>query len=77
MAIISAFRGLRPAKDLASRVASLPYDVLNSAEARALADKNPILFLHITKAEVDLPEGTDIHSEKFIKAADNLFYFPR
>ncbi|HCL84169.1 MAG TPA: DUF1015 domain-containing protein [Chitinophagaceae bacterium] len=76
MAIISAFRALRPAKDLASRVASLPYDVLNSDEARVLADKNPYSFLHITKAEIDLPEGTDIHSEKvYHKAADNLFIF--
>ncbi len=76
MAIISAFRALRPAKELASRVASLPYDVLNSAEARILADKNPYSFLHITKAEIDLPEGTDIHSEKvYHKAADNLFIF--
>ena len=76
MAIISAFRALRPAKDLASRVASLPYDVLNSDEARVLADKNPYSFLHITKAEIDLPEGTDIHSMKvYHKAADNLFIF--
>ena len=44
MAIISAFRALRPAKDLASHVASLPYDVLNSAEARAVAEKNPYSF---------------------------------
>ena len=56
MAIISAFRALRPAKDLAARVASLPYDVLNSAEARTVAEKNPYSFLHITKAEIDLPE---------------------
>jgi uncharacterized protein (DUF1015 family) len=76
MAIISAFRALRPAKDLASRVASLPYDVLNSSEARVLAENNPYSFLHITKAEIDLPEGTDIHSEKvYHKAADNLFIF--
>ena len=76
MAIISAFRGLRPAKELASRVASLPYDVLNSAEARIVAGNNPYSFLHITKAEIDLPEGTDIHSEKvYHKAADNLFIF--
>jgi uncharacterized protein (DUF1015 family) len=76
MAIISAFRALRPAKDLASRVASLPYDVLNSVEARAVADKNPYSFLHITKAEIDLPEETDVHSEKvYHKAADNLFIF--
>ena len=76
MAIISAFRALRPTKELAPRVASLPYDVLNSAEARVVADKNPYSFLHITKAEIDLPEGTDIHSEKvYHKAADNLFIF--
>lgn len=76
MAIISAFRGLRPAKELASRVASLPYDVLNSAEARIVAGNNPYSFLHITKAEIDLPEETDIHSDKvYHKAADNLFIF--
>ncbi len=76
MAIISAFRGLRPAKNLASRVASLPYDVLNSSEARTVAGNNPYSFLHITKAEIDLPEGTDIHSERvYHKAADNLFIF--
>ena len=76
MAIISAFRALRPSKDLAPLVASVPYDVLNSQEARVLADKNPYSFLHITKAEVDLPEGTDTHSEKvYEKAAENLHKF--
>ena len=76
MAIISAFRALRPAKELAPRVASFPYDVLNSAEARVVADNNPYSFLHITKAEIDLPEDTDLHSEKvYLKAADNLFIF--
>jgi uncharacterized protein (DUF1015 family) len=76
MAIISAFRALRPTNELASLVASLPYDVLSSAEARIVADKNPYSFLHITKSEIDLPEETDIHSEKvYHKAADNLFIF--
>jgi uncharacterized protein (DUF1015 family) len=76
MAIIKAFRALRPAKDLASRVASLPYDVLTSAEARVAADNNPYSFLHITKAEIDLPENTDVHSDRvYHKAADNLFIF--
>jgi len=76
MAIISAFRALRPANELASLVASVPYDVVNSAEARIAADKNPYSFLHITKAEIDLPEGMDTHSEKvYLKAADNLFIF--
>lgn len=76
MAKISPFRALRPAKDLAVLVASLPYDVLNSEEARVVADKNPYSFLHITKAEIDLPEGTDSHSDKvYHKAADNLYIF--
>ncbi len=76
MAIISAFRALRPTRELAPRVASLPYDVLNSAEARVVADHNPYSFLHITKAEIDLPESTDIHSDRvYHKAADNLFIF--
>jgi uncharacterized protein (DUF1015 family) len=76
MAIISPFRALRPQPALAAKLASLPYDVLNSAEARILADNNPWSFLHITKAEIDLPEDTDIHSEKvYHKAADNLFIF--
>ena len=76
MAIISPFRALRPQPALASKVASLPYDVLNSAEARITAGDNPYSFLHITKAEIDLPEGTDIHSEKvYRKAADNLSIF--
>ncbi len=76
MAIISAFRALRPAKELASLVASVPYDVVNSAEARVLAEKNPYSFLHITKAEIDLPEETDVHSDKvYHKAADNLINF--
>jgi uncharacterized protein (DUF1015 family) len=76
MAIISPFRSLRPSRELAPRVASLPYDVLNSAEARVVADNNPYSFLHITKAEIDLPEGTDIHNDRvYHKAADNLFIF--
>ncbi|HEY4156261.1 MAG TPA: DUF1015 family protein, partial [Puia sp.] len=76
MAIISPFRALRPQPALASKVASPPYDVLNSGEAKASAGGNPYSFLHITKAEIDLPEGTDIHSEKvYRKAEDNLFIF--
>ncbi len=76
MAIISPFRALRPAKEFAAKVASLPYDVLSSAEARVLAEKNPYSFLHITKAEIDLPEETDVHSERvYHKAADNLFIY--
>ena len=76
MAIISAFRALRPSKELSPRVASLPYDVLSSAEARVAAGDNPYSFLHITKAEIDLPETTDVHSDRvYHKASDNLLIF--
>ena len=76
MAIISPFRALRPAEGLAQRIASPPYDVLNSAEARTLAGNNPYSFLHITKSEIDLPEHIDSHSDAvYHKAADNLFIF--
>lgn len=69
MAIISPFRALRPTKELAPRVASRPYDVLNSAEARVEAKNNEHSFLHITKAEIDLPETIDVHSDEVYKQA--------
>ncbi|MDP4212144.1 MAG: DUF1015 family protein [Bacteroidota bacterium] len=76
MAIISPFRALRPQPAFAAQVASPPYDVLNSAEAKFAAGNNPYSFLHITKAEIDLPDETDTHSEKvYRKAKDNLFIF--
>lgn len=76
MAIIQPFRALRPALSLASRVASRPYDVLNSQEARIEAFGNPDTFLHITKSEIDLPEDIDTHSQQvYAKAAENLRAF--
>ncbi len=54
MAKISPFKGLRPAAELAPKVASKPYDVLSSAEAKIEAQGNPYSFLHITKSEIDL-----------------------
>lgn len=63
MAIIKPFQALRPKKELADKVASRPYDVLNSTEAKEEAKGNPYSFLHVTKAEIDLPEGTDTHSQ--------------
>lgn len=73
MAIIKPFRALRPKPELAQQVASRPYDVLNSAEAKVEAGDNPFSFLHITKSEIDLPETTDIHSDRvYYKAKDNL-----
>lgn len=76
MAIISPFRALRPQPELAAKVASRPYDVLNSAEAKIEATNNPDSFLHITKSEIDLPESMDIHSgEVYEKAKENLQEF--
>lgn len=76
MAIIAPFNALRPQAQYAKQVASQPYDVLNSKEAKVQAMGNPYSFLHITKAEIDLPENTDIHSaEVYEKAKDNLDAF--
>jgi uncharacterized protein (DUF1015 family) len=58
MAIISPFKAIRPNPDFAKQVASPPYDVLNSAEARIAVQGNPLSFLHVTKSEVDLPADT-------------------
>jgi uncharacterized protein (DUF1015 family) len=76
MAIISPFRALRPAKEIAPRLASRPYDVLNSSEAREEAKNNEFSFLHITKSEIDLPESVDVHSQDvYEKAKENLLRF--
>lgn len=74
MAIIKPFAAVRPSPDLAMYVASLPYDVMNTEEARKMADGNKHSFLHVSRAEVDLPEGTDEHSaEVYEKARDNFY----
>jgi uncharacterized protein (DUF1015 family) len=73
---IAPFNALRPEPQLAKQVASRPYDVLNSKEAKIEAQGNPNSFLHITKSEIDLPEQTDIHSDLVYKtAAENLTAF--
>ena len=73
MASISPFKALRPNEKMASLVASRPYDVLNSEEARAEAKDNPDSFLHVTKSEIDLPENIDVHSTVvYEKAKENL-----
>ena len=73
MAIIKPFFALRPKEELAAQVASRPYDVLNSEEARSEANGNPVSFLHVTKSEIDLPAGINIHSpEVYTKAKENL-----
>ncbi len=76
MVTIAPFNALRPQAQYAKQVASPPYDVLNSREAKEAAVGNPYSFLHITKSEIDLPEGTDIHSQEvYKKAKDNLNAF--
>ena len=76
MVTISPFKALRPAAELAKQVASRPYDVLNSKEAKTEAQGNNVSFLHITKSEIDLPETVDIHApEVYEKAKENLDAF--
>ena len=76
MAIIKPFQSIRPKAELAQQVASRPYDVLTSEEAGTEAMNNPFSFLHVTKSEIDLPAGTDVHSaEVYEKAKENLQQF--
>ncbi|WP_456443794.1 DUF1015 domain-containing protein [Caldithrix abyssi] len=76
MAIIKPFKGLRPKKELAEKVASPPYDVLSSEEAREMAKDNPFSFLHINKPEIDLPPETNIYDEAvYQKGKENLDRF--
>jgi uncharacterized protein (DUF1015 family) len=73
MAIIKPFKALRPHNQYAAQVASKPYDVLNSEEARKEVGDNLLSFLHVTKSEIDLPADIDIHSEQvYQKAKENL-----
>lgn len=73
MAVFKAFKAIRPTEEMAEKVAALPYDVMNSSEAREAVKGNPYSFLHVDKAEIDLPKGTDLYSEKvYLKARENL-----
>lgn len=73
MAVIRPFRALRPSPERAEAVASVPYDVVNTEEARALASGKPLSFLHVSRPEIDLPPGTDIYSDAvYRKAVENF-----
>ena len=73
MALIFPFRALRPTPASAARVAAVPYDVVNTQEAHALADGNPLSFLHVSRAEIDLPPNTDPYSDVvYRKALENF-----
>ncbi len=76
MSIIKAFKGVRPKKELVEKIASPPYDVLSSEEARELAKDNPYSFLHVIKPEIDLEEGINLYDERvYKKAAENFNSF--
>ena len=73
MAVFKPFRGLRPPRALAKDLACLPYDVMNTEEARKMAKGKECSLLHITRSEIDLPAGTDIHSDKvYDKSVENF-----
>ncbi len=73
MAVLRPFKAVRPKNEFASLVGALPYDVMNSEEAREMVKDKPYSFLHVDKAEVDLPQGIDIYSsEVYEKAKENL-----
>ncbi len=76
MAVIKPFRGIRPPQDLVTKVASRPYDVLNSEEARTEAEGNEMSLYHIIRPEIDFPVGTDEHlPEVYEKASENFRRF--
>jgi uncharacterized protein (DUF1015 family) len=73
MARVEPFKAWRPRRDVCADVASPPYDVLSSAEAREMAADNPLSFLHVVKPEIDLEEGIDLYSDEvYAKGAENL-----
>ena len=78
MAKVKPFRGIRPPRQMVTEVASRPYDVLNSEEARAEAEGNPKSLYHIIKPEIDFAPGTDEHApEVYDKAVENFAAFRR
>jgi len=73
MATLKPFAALRPKAELAAKICELPYDVMNSDEARSIAKDNPLSFLHVSKPEIDLEPGTDVYSPAvYAKGAENF-----
>jgi len=73
MAVVRPFKAYRPQENLVDKVSALPYDVMNSEEAREMVKGNPYSFLHVDKAEIDLEPGVDLYSQRvYEKARDNL-----
>jgi uncharacterized protein (DUF1015 family) len=73
LAIVKSFRALRPFPEQAAAVASVPYDVVNTEEARALAGDNPLSFLRVSRPEIEMAEGTDLYADDvYSRAASNF-----
>src|SRR5512135_3536408 len=76
MAEIRPFPSARPPREKAARVASVPYDVVDTAEALALSKGNPLSFLHVCRPEIDLPPGTSLYADEvYAKGRANLDAF--
>jgi uncharacterized protein (DUF1015 family) len=73
MATLTPFRALRPKPAEAARIAAVPYDVVNTDEARVLADGNPLSFLRVSRAEIELPPNTDPHADAVYERAVSNF----
>ncbi len=73
MATVKPFRALRPLPEQAAAVAAVPYDVVNTDEARALAEKNPLSFLRVSRPEIEMPDGTDLYSDDVYRRAASNF----
>ena len=73
MAVFNGFHAMMPPQDKVSQVAAVPYDVVNSEEAAELAKGNPLSFLRVSRPEIEMPEGTDLHSDPvYSKASANF-----
>ena len=76
MSIFKPFKALRPIPEKARDIASEPYDVMDSDEARIEVKKNPLSYIHVEKPEVDLPEGIDLYDPRvYAKAKENLYKY--
>lgn len=73
MATLKPFKGLRPKPELVEKVASVPYDVVNTEEARELAQGNPLSFLRVIRSEIEFPEGSDPYAEEVYQRAKQNF----
>lgn len=73
MAIFLPFRGILPPPERAAQVAAVPYDVVNTAEAAALAKGNPFSFLHVSRPEIDLEPGIDLHDDRVYAQAKKAY----